>query len=453
MTGIYHQDWLSESRKKYLELYSELDVLLRAVDRFFHIENLDISQNDLPIKNFCNEINSLKDVIYRILAIFEVIIPENKKNAFWFQKYAESKLFSHYTRDFFKEKLYSQDSPEKSIFLMYDLFINLKGIITELLKSGEIQYNSYINIGQIISKEIRGNKFLNPFQKEINPEFDSINNPLITEIVRNIKESEIKKIISLIYIYFFRFLRFLKHVDISSNNNITLNSSLLILIMLKSELDLFRNFLKRNVVLIKNEDFKSLLNLISYQLSIETKRVFNQELKDIFDNKNPDSLRGKIENSKGILNNLIEQSILQITQLFNKNICGEDIFPKFIDKLAQSIKLREDIFTLHRFITLLEEQAVVPEVGRDIFKGMKNYMKDFQNSTFNLLRYDDYNEFDSFFNRIINLQWTEQEKILKTAKSFKIYLETTLRNIANRSELKNISVDIDKIEANLKKYI
>ncbi len=453
MINNFQQDWLTESRKKHWELYSELNVLLRAVDRFFHIDNLNISQNELPVKNFYNEINSLRDVIFRILAIFEVIIPENKKNAFWFQKYAESKFFSYYTRDILKEKLYSQDSPEKSIFLMYDLFINLKGIITELLKSGEIQYNSFINIGQIISKEIRGNKFLNPFHKEISPEFDTINNPPITEIVKKIKEPEIKKNISLIYIYFFRFLRFLKHIDISSNDTISLNSSLLILIMLKSELDLFRNFLKRNALSIKNEEIKSLLNLISYQLSMETKRVFNQELKDIFQKENADNLRGKIENSKGILNNLIEQSILQITQYFNKNIQGEDIFPNFIDKLSQSIKLREDIFTLHRFITLLEEQAAVPEVGRDIFKGMKNYMKDFQHSTFSLLRYDDYNEFAEFFNKIFNLQWLEQDQILKLTKSFKIYIETTLRNIANRSELKNISFDVDKVEANLKKYI
>ena len=447
------QNWISESKKEHRELYSELDVLLRSVDRFFNIENINVSQNDLPAKNFFNEINSLRDVIYRILAIFEVIIPESKKNAYWFQKYAESKLFSDYTRDIFKEKLYNQDSPEKSIFLLYDLFINLKGIITELLKSGEIQYTSYVNIGQIISKEIRGNKLLNPFLVEINPDFDSISNPLIKEIVKKTTESEVRKIISLIYIYLFRFLRFLKHIDISSKNTISLNSSLLILIMLNSELSLFRTFLRRSIPKINNNDLKSLLNLLSYQFSMETKRVFSQELKDIFNAYNPEVLRGKIENSKGILNNLVEQSILQITQYFNKDTQGKDIFPNFVDKLSQSIRLREDIFTLHRFITLLEEQAAVPEVGRDVFKAMQNFIKDFQHSTSALLRYDDYNEFNNFFNEILSLHWLEQDRILKIAKSFKIYLETTLRNIANRSELKDISVDIDKVEANLKKYI
>ena len=223
--------------------------------------------------------------------------------------------------------------------------------------------------------------------------------------------------------------------------------------MLNSELSLFRTFLRRSIPKINNNDLKSLLNLLSYQFSMETKRVFSQELKDIFNAYNPEVLRGKIENSKGILNNLVEQSILQITQYFNKDTQGKDIFPNFVDKLSQSIRLREDIFTLHRFITLLEEQAAVPEVGRDVFKAMQNFIKDFQHSTSALLRYDDYNEFNNFFNEILSLHWLEQDRILKIAKSFKIYLETTLRNIANRSELKDISVDIDKVEANLKKYI
>ncbi len=158
-------DWLLQSKKEHCELFSELDVLLRALERFFHVENLPISQGELPDRNFFDELQAVRDVIFRILAVLEVVIPESRKNAYWFQKFSESKLLSDHSRDLFVGKLYTQDSPEKAFYLLYDLFINLKGIITDLLKTGEISYLSYTNIGQLISKQIRENILSQPISK------------------------------------------------------------------------------------------------------------------------------------------------------------------------------------------------------------------------------------------------------------------------------------------------
>ena len=81
--------WVVNSKKKYKEIFSELDVLLKALDRFFYIENLPISKEDLTHRNFYDELTAVRDVIFRILGILEVVIPESKKNAYWFQKFAE----------------------------------------------------------------------------------------------------------------------------------------------------------------------------------------------------------------------------------------------------------------------------------------------------------------------------------------------------------------------------
>ena len=220
-------------------------MLLRALDRFFHVENLPFSGDDLPDRNFFDELNAVRDVIFRVLTILEVVIPESRKNAYWFQKFSESKFLSDHSRDFFKGKLYAQDTPEKGLYLLYDLFISLKGIITDLLKTGEISYLGYMNIGQLISEPIRENIFLDPFRKDINPDFDSIDNPYITEVVKTIKERDVRKQISFLYIYLFRFLRFLRHIDVTSRHSIALNSSLLILIMLRSEIGMFHTLSRK----------------------------------------------------------------------------------------------------------------------------------------------------------------------------------------------------------------
>jgi hypothetical protein len=448
-----NENWVSESKKEHRKIYSELDALLRSLDRFFYIENLPISQEDLTIKNFHDELVAVRDVIFRILGILEVIIPESKKSAYWFQKFTETKFLNDYTRDLFKEGMCKQDTPEKSLYLLYDAFINFKGIVTDLLRSENISYLSYKNIGQLVSKEIRENIYFNPFRMDINPEFDIIENPEISKIVRSIKDKEIKRYISVVYIYLFRFLRYLSHIEITSQYSVALNSALLILIMLRSEINMFHNYIKRASESIKEERLKNLLKFISYQVSMETKRVYLQELKDIMRKKAPQHFRGKIENSHGIMKNLVEQSIVQLVQYFKPEVQGKDLFESFTTRLHLSLKLREDIFVLHMFLTLLENKANSPEEIADVLKSLKNYMHYFESFTFKLLRYDDYDEFSAFFNDIISVKESGIQKILEKIHNFKIFLETTMQLIANRAEIADKPIDRERAEELFKKYL
>jgi hypothetical protein len=191
-------DWISDSRIANWSLFSELDILLRALDRFFIAENFVISGEDLPSKNFYEELCTARDTIIRILAILEVVIPESRKNAYWFQKFAETKLLTAGKRDEFREGLCKQDTPEQGLYHIYDSFINLKGVVSDLVRTGDISYLGFMNIGHMICKEIRENHHFNPFRKALDPEFDQIRNREISAIVKALKPKEIKKYISVL---------------------------------------------------------------------------------------------------------------------------------------------------------------------------------------------------------------------------------------------------------------
>ncbi len=450
--------WVSDSKKTNKIFFSELDVLLCALDRFFNIENLTNSNEDLTNKNFYDELVTARDTILRVLGILEVVIPESKKNAYWFQKFAESKFLTERRRDALRQDLYKQDTPEKALYLLYDSFINLKGVITDLIRTGNISYMGFSNIGRLVSKEIRENTFFNPFKKNLNPEFDVISNVQISDIVKTIQDRELKKNISIIYLYLFRFLRFLSFIDITTQRSVSLNSSLIILILLKSEISFFQGYIDKTVKKIKGPDMEMLLKSIAYQLSMETRRVYLQELKDIHRKKASVHFRGKIENSHGILKNLTEQSIVQLSQFYKPDITGEKIFESFVTKLEQSLRLREDIFVLHRFINILENYAGNPNDRLKIFVCLRNYMLYFESFTFRLLRHDDYEEFVLFFNELNTVKkdvilGTGFHKLLEKILHFKIYLETTLRHIGNRSELSDKSLDMERVESLIKQYM
>lgn len=452
------KDWIAVSKETRRELFSELDVLLRAVDRFFIIENLPSAKESLSESNFFDELSAVRDLIIRILSILEVIIPESKKNSYWFQKFAETKFLTDRNRDIFREELYKQDTPEKAVFLLYDSFVNLKGLVTDLLKSGDIPYLSYMNIGQILSKEIRENNYFNPFKKDINPEFDIIENQEISGIVKNIRDKDTKKHISLILIYLFRLLRYLKHIDITTQRTISLNTSLIILMLNRSEISMFKNYTEKIIPKITQPDLKMLIQSLSYQFSMETKRVYLQELKEILKKKAPRYFRGRIENSHGILKNLAEQSIVQIAQFYKPDLTGEDIFISFIAKTEQSLRLREDILVLHKFLTLLTEKSNKQEERVRIFEPLRNFMLYFESFTFRLLRYEDYEEFVSFFKEVLSFKKEqvvagEVNRLREKIHNFRIFLETTLRHIANRTEVRDKPIDMDRIDKTINQYL
>jgi hypothetical protein len=450
-------DWVSNTRTVHGALFSELDVLLRALDRFFAPGNLPGSPEDVAVRNFYDELLTVRDAILRILGILEVLIPESKKNAYWFQKFAETKLFSDNKRDVFRQSLYRQDAPEKGLYMLYDSFNSLKAIISDLLRTGHVSYMGFSNLGNVIGKEIRENIYFNPFRKGLNPEYDFIVNHRISGMVKALRQRDVRKYASVIYLYLYRFLRYMRFIDIETQREVPLNSSLMILMLLKSEIDAFTDYIESAVKKVGDPDLAALLKTLSYQFAMEKKRVYLQELKDIYGRRGAPSFRGRIENSRGILKNLTEQSIVQLTRHFQSGIRGEDIFPSFTTTTMQSVRFREDLFVLHRLLTAVVDNAADQEARLKAFESLRNYMVYFEKSAFRLLRYDDYEGFESFFHRLKTLKGDTLSGPgfsgpAKGILHFKVFLETTLRHIANRAELRDRPVDIRKVKENAGKY-
>lgn len=449
--------WVAQSKQDNAVLFSELDVLLRALDRFFNIENMPFSNEDIAGRNFSEELLAARDVILRVLGILEVVIPENRKNAYWLRKFAESKFMSERRIDDFRKDLYLQDTPEKGLYLLFDSFINMKGLISDLARSGHISYMGFLNIGNLLSKEIRENIFFNPFKKNMNPEFDMISNQTISKIAKSIEDRDEKKHISIIYLYLFRFIRIMSYIELTAQRAVSLNTSLILLILLRSEINAFRAYIDKSIRKIRSNDLQMLLQAIAYQFSMETKRVYQQELKDILRKKASIRFRGKIENSHGILKNLTEQSIVQLTQYYDPSISGVEVFASFMNRIEQSFRLREDIHVLHAFACLFISKADEPGERLKSFESLQNYMVYFESFTFRLLRHDDYEEFALFFHELKTIKkemlaGPAYPKILEKIRQFGIFLETTLRQIGNRSELMDRQLDMVRIETLMNQY-
>ena len=444
------EGWLAEAKKEHHRLFSELEVLLKALDRYFIMENHPASRAKYNSKSLHKELQAVSDCINRVIAIIELTMPETNRNAYWFQKFAESKLLDNRKREAMRAGMYKQDTEEKSFYVLYDSFINLKSIVADILRNQDILYLSFKNVGQLISKEIRENHFFNPFRQDINPEYDYIDNKEISEIARTIEDREMKKTVSILFLHLFRLIRYLMTMDHRSLNKASINCSLIIFTLLKSEVEVFRVYVGRISDKVNDERLASLIQSLSYQIGMESKRVFMQEMKDIYDKESEVHLRGKIEASRGILKNLVEQSVIQLAKYWSENIKGEAIFEVFITKAAQSMKLREDTYVLNSLVSsTLKKDSTSGHLSTLI-----NYMDYYENFTFKLLRFDDYEQFTNMFTKIRNIyQQGDRDKLSEACHEFNIFLDTTLRQIDNRADLKGRRLDTARANDIVRQYL
>jgi len=447
------ENWIDIAKDEHHALFSEMDALLKALDRFFITENLPASRYSLSSKDMRFELETAKNGILRVLSILEAIIPETNRNAYWFQKFAENKLLDNRKRDRMRAGMYKQDTPEKSIYVLYDTFINLKSLSIDILRNQDILFMSFKNFGDIVSKEIRENRYFNPFLQEVNPDFDFISNEEITRLVRNIESKETKKAVSILFLHMFRLLRFLKTMDHRSLNMVAIHCSLLLFSLLKSECDAFRNYIEKFIPKTGDKDLEMLAQSLSYQIGMESKRVFQQELKDIGDRKSTIQMRGRIESSRGILKNLVEHATIQLARHWNPELKGDEVFDVFITKTAQSLKLREDTHVLNRLVS--ESIKASDELRPGVFSMLMNYMEYFENFTFKLLRFSDYEQFSALFNTIRDGYQSGEniKELMDTCHQFNIYLDTTLGQISQRADLEGRPMDVDKAEDIVKQYL
>jgi hypothetical protein len=248
------EDWVTRSKQENAILFSELDILLRALDRYFNIENLTFSDSATG-KNFFEELVTVRTLSPRAQDSGGRHTGKQKKCILVSEIYRD-KISPASKIDAFRKDLYRQDTPEKGLYLLYDSFINIKTLITDLLRTGNISYMGFTNIGRLISKEIRENTFFNPFRKNLNSEFDIISNAVISGTVKSLTDREEKKQISIIYIYLFRLLRILSFVEITTQRSVSLHSSLMILILLRSEISAFRSHMEKTAQKVKNPDLQ-----------------------------------------------------------------------------------------------------------------------------------------------------------------------------------------------------
>jgi len=451
---------LEADRKE--ERLFELEVMLKGLDRFFNLQNQPILEREAIVnRDFKNELRILRDAVFRVVVLCRSLLPLEEARALHFKNYVETRLLSDFQRAQNIERALRQNTPEESLYVLCYSFTNFHELLGKLVDLNQHPYSLFYHVEQMLSREIAGNRYFNPFRAAgFAPHYDVIRSARLSRLIRQIQPLEAKKHFSLLFLLLYKLLKYLHFVETERLDLERLKNSLLIFALVNSESQLLIDLLERDLPAqlqripgFPSETYRAthdLFDATAYQLGLEIKKIFELELRDAAASADLHHLRAGVTRSKGLLATIFQQSIVALAQVFDPDLAGRDLFPDFVSRLEQSIRLRRDVWLFHKVLENLEQIIADSEPkGESIAimeatKTLRNFIFYYQNISFQFVRCYDRDDFQEFFDYLdaFNLADVEVPFVFQEFKrrihSFKLFLETTLSNINNRAELQNI---------------
>jgi hypothetical protein len=454
------------------EAIFELETTLKALDRFFNIENLPINpQEQIIARDFSIETRIVAGACRNVSRLARHLLRE-EASAFTFRSYIENRMMSDRARDAFNAEHVAQDNPAESLYLLGASFQNIADMAHALTRLNSVSYPLFVAMGQMVSRSIASNRFFNPMAGDhFHPSHDKMRNPTVAQIVRGIGDRELRKHVSITLLAFFRLMRYLDFIDWESEKRDELRASLLMLGLVQSESRSLIHYLEKEIPATlgkarnrKNTElFLDIADSLSFQFSMELRKVYQHILRDLLGTGSVPRLRSAVSSAVGIMRNFLEQSVVLIVQTYEPTVKGRTIFSGFVSKVEQSVRLREDIWVMNKICDFVEQKIAKPDLSAEAFdlalRPLSDFVDYFMGLSFKFVRYSDHDEMERFFLLVRSLSAAAAENphklqdFRKKINYFNRFVETTLGHIRHRQELQDMPLDTDHARRLLEQFI
>lgn len=178
----------------------------------------------------------------------------------------------------------------------------------------------------------------------------------------------------------------------------------------------------------KKDAFFSSMQSLEYVASIELRKVYDWELKELIRVRSVPVVFAKIERSFALLNDSMQFALLNFAQLTKPNLKFSDVFPSLKTKEEQSIILREEIWSI---LCTVKEAEKDPE--NYPIDALSEKLGKFNEMITGALFYRDVKTVQGFIEGILKAR--EREELMTILHRFHVYLETLLGQINMRTVL------------------
>ncbi len=412
----------------------ELELWLRSFERFFRIGNQPLSEREtrsLGLRSWSEELRLVDHAILRVVHLCTSILTEEQGDMTRFDRYVETNLGRDEGLDPYIQKLVRLTTPEAALTLLRESFEDLHLLLLDLVQLARLPYATFDAVGKILYREVRRSDLVAMIiDKKFKPVHDRIRNSAIGELIREIPDATERRQAAKIFLELFRLLHYLEFTDPDRLSEDSLRDTLLPFALITSETRLLLSYIDRRVLKGRNpeEPLSQVFDSFVYCVPLELKKVVNTELSDISVTRQAENVRTRVENSHGILKDCYQQSVVQLAQAFVPEIDGARIFPDFMAKREQSVRLRDGLAKVTRSVQEFQKVKDEPSAEQ-----MKRQISDFYDHHIKYLMYRDWSGFELFYIEI--LKCTSLSGLTQIAHRFETFLVTLLREVQKRSIL------------------
>lgn len=454
------------------ELLFHFEMLLTAMDRFFHLRNhplhrgrMEGGAGDLRV-----EVEIADRQLRRLVQMVERILFATNAQELMFRSYVETHLLQDHERNLLISQRFEQRSPLESLYLLLMGLRSLVFLCAGLLEAKRVEVPVFNSLGQQYMMLILSNRFFNPLRlRGFSPLWERVPHQRLQLIVRALDNETLRRTFSLVILLFFRYLRILQWALPRVNSRETLLDTLPWYTLLHSELRVLLVFFENEVQGLRAsphpraQRLAEVLDTIGFQLSLELRKVYQQILRDFTQLERVPRLRIAVESAHGVLTNLLQQATLAVAQVFDPDLVGKELFPDFISRFEQSFRLRQDLWVLHeilkRTIPVIESEESDPFTRRERYHILLEFIRYFENFSFHFVRYSEHEAFQSFFEAMRDLrsepfiQPGRCREIARSLEHFRIFLETVIGAVSQRAELLEHPLDREAAEKTVKEWL
>jgi hypothetical protein len=420
----------------------ELEMWLRSFERFFRIGSQPLSEREtsqLALRSWSEELRLVDNALMRVVHLCNSILTEEQVDLTRFDRYIETSLARDEALDPYIEKLVRMTTPEAALTLLREAFEDLHLLLLDLVKLSRLPYGTFHAVGMILYREVRRSDLVALLiDKKFKPVHDRIRNRAVAALIREIADPQERRQAARVFLEFFRLLHYLEYTDPERMAEESLRDAVLPFALVTSETRLLLSYIERRILRGRSPEkpLYELYDSFVYCLPLELKKVVNTELTDISVTRQTESVRTRVENSHGILKDCFQQSVVQLAQVFAPSTEGARIFPDFMAKREQSIRVRDGLARVVQVVRDFQKRRDETSAGL-----MKAQISEFYDHHIKYLMYRDWSGFELFYIEI--LKCGSLSGLIQIAHRFETYLMTLLREVQKRSILEGAPASDD----------
>ncbi len=417
----------------------EAEVWVRGLERYFHVGNLPLSQEQersVLELDFSPELKVAGEALMRSCHLIRQVLGERRVNLLKFRQYVEESIIRNEGKGSY---LKAHEEPATEEWRLGKLLEDLSALLqvqSDLARSGSISVGSFQAYGRLLGRLVRdsrvfGSLWSTPFRRDL----DRVDVPRVGAVVRGIKNNYLRREVARLMLTFFRFLRYLDLIRDELARYGPNRRTLVIFVLLRADTEVLLQFLRKVVLkrLPNDESVTEVLDSLWFGAYMELKKVFERELVGFAALKEPEAIYVRIEDAHGMMKEAYQQGIVTVMQAFDGNVRGRDVFPNFVTKREQSELLLRDLESLREMVEGIQRESEFEA----LFKLMRR-MDRFQQVSLRHLMYKDWSVFASFQEELHSCKNLQNLRFV--THRLAAYIGTLIEEVSKRSVLREEQV-------------